>query len=115
MEAVKQLLANSANLSLVDKDGNAPLSLALSGDHIAIVKALLDAKASVNQRNNAQETSVTLAAKQNRVEILQVFLEVPDVEIITLEPSEASPAIHDLLVEAQQKKKATQKEQCRIM
>merc|ERR1711904_409956 len=104
---LNKLVSHGASLELSDKDGNAPLSVSASHGHFDIVKALIDFQASVNHQNKLKETPVTLAAKHNRVEILKTLLEVPDVEVLEILPSETSGDVQVLLEDARKNKKGS--------
>mmetsp|Transcript_21505 Transcript_21505/g.52688 ORF Transcript_21505/g.52688 Transcript_21505/m.52688 type:complete len:148 (+) Transcript_21505:246-689(+) len=68
VKAKKSLLNTAGDL------GNTGLHWASSGGHLAVVKALLEAKASVNAQNAVKDTPLHLAAWRDQVEVIEALV-----------------------------------------
>ena len=51
VDAVRQLIANSAVIKARDEDGNTPLALAAAAGKVAVVEVLIEARAEINTSN----------------------------------------------------------------
>ena len=81
-DAVKAILKKQrANLDLADKDGYTPILTAIKKGHIEIFEALLNAKASVDVKNNIGETALHIAARNGNTQIFDLLLTKVDVDI----------------------------------
>src|SRR5215510_1861037 len=73
-EALGQLIAAGAPLSVTDEDGNAPLALAAAGGHRASLELILAAGADPNAANRAGETALMLAAGKGHADAVALLL-----------------------------------------
>ena len=76
-EAIRALLAESEQIIVdsIDEAGWTALMHATSAGHDTVVRLLLDAGASVQLENDAQETALHLAAQRGRTEAARLLLE----------------------------------------
>ncbi len=75
MEIVELLLKNGANINLRNRDGETPLTIAVTKNSMELVKFLLENDADINLRNRDGETPLTIAAAKNFMEIVKFLLE----------------------------------------
>lgn len=75
LDAVETLLKHKAVIDAMDKNLWAPISLAASSGHDAVLKILLRAKASVNLGTNDGTTPLHLAAANGHYECTQLLVE----------------------------------------
>ena len=76
LEAVKQHIAAGTDINAKDAmSGSTPLITAATFDKKEIAKALIDAKADLNLKNNDGATALHVAAFFCRVEIAQLLLD----------------------------------------
>ena len=73
-QALGQLIAAGAKLSVTDEDGNAPLALAAAGGHRASLELILAAGADPNAPNRAGETALMLAAGKGNTDSVALLL-----------------------------------------
>jgi ankyrin repeat protein len=72
-EIVKDLLLHGAEIETRDYHGDTALALAVRGEHLDVIQALLDAKASMNTPNNQGQSPQDLAAESNNHELKALF------------------------------------------
>ena len=72
-QALGQLIAAGAKLSVTDEDGNAP-ALAAAGGHRASLELILAAGADPNAPNRAGETALMLAAGKGNTDSVALLL-----------------------------------------
>ena len=75
LEQVKDLIAESADLELVDGSGRTPVHVAAFASHEQVVIALSTAGANMNALEHQAYDIVTIAAVANDIEMLEVALE----------------------------------------
>jgi ankyrin repeat protein len=76
LEIVKQHIAAGTDINMKDQmSGATPLISAVTFERIAIVKALMDAKADLNIKNNDGSTALHVAAFFCRIEIVQLLMD----------------------------------------
>jgi len=75
--AVQVLLARGAEVDQTDKSrfANTALDAAVAGDHLEVVKVLLDHHASVNVRSSGGMTPLQKAAQNGNLEVCRLLLE----------------------------------------
>ena len=74
LQTVEMLLAHGAKVDPVDVEGNTPLIFSIEySSHPKIVNVLIEHGADVNHRNNAGETALSLAKKQNYTKTIQLL------------------------------------------
>lgn len=71
----------SLNVNAVDKFGNTALMIACAKGYIHCVKALLYVKADLDKQNKNKDTAISLAAQNNRKEVVSLLLFGQDSEI----------------------------------
>ena len=71
--------------------GNMAIHKSIENGNLEIVKLLVDNQASVNAQNYFDRTPTHVAAKQNRIEILQLLLSLPDVVVTTVDKMSNNP------------------------
>ena len=92
IDFVRHILKNDfVEVDVHDKWQNTPLHKAVERGSIEVVKILLDKKASVNSQNLFHRSSIHVAAKINRVEILQILMSLPEVVVNTIDKMSNSP------------------------
>ena len=73
---VKQLLAKSADVNAQDRLlGDTPLIKAVSGNHLAVARILLNAGANPNYQNQAEISAFLLAALKGQTDMVRLLLE----------------------------------------
>lgn len=72
---VEELMANQANLNIVDDQRNSPLHLAILNYHINFAKALIVKGLNLNSQNQNGDTPLHLAAKQGLLTLCAFLLE----------------------------------------
>ena len=87
--------ANTAGIDTKDEDGLTPLLLAVKGNHISTVKALVELGANVNQTCPAGDTSLHYAAKLGFNEVLLELLAVKTIEV-SLKNEQNSTPLHSV-------------------
>jgi ankyrin repeat protein len=76
LEIVRQHIAAGTDINMKDQmSGATPLISAVTFDRMAIVKALMDAKADLNIKNNDGSTALHVAAFFCRIEIVQLLMD----------------------------------------
>lgn len=71
---VQQLITAGVDLQAATEDGSSALLLATHSNRIEIARALIDAGASVNQKNLSQDSPYLLAGASGHNEILQLAI-----------------------------------------
>lgn len=76
LEAVKQHIEAGTDINVKDQmSGSTPLITAATFGHEAIVKALIDAKANLNLKNNEGSTALHAAAFFCNIEVVQMLID----------------------------------------
>jgi len=71
---IKALLVHGAKIDAINKYGDTPLTICVrGGSRPDIVEVLIEYGANVNHRNNAGETALSLAKKQNYTKTIQLL------------------------------------------
>ena len=74
-DLVKKKIESGADVNAKNNNGNTPLCVASSNEHIEIVKLLLEYGADVNAKNNYGSTPLYLASECGHTEIVKLLLE----------------------------------------
>jgi len=67
------LLAGKASVNVRNNDGNTPLHLAASNDHVEIVELLLAGKTDVNAKNNLGNTPLSGAKQSGYQDVVELL------------------------------------------
>ncbi|WP_342262895.1 ankyrin repeat domain-containing protein [Spiroplasma endosymbiont of Dromius quadrimaculatus] len=82
LEIVEELINNGADVNVTDKNGDIPLHNAISNDHEAITKLLIEKSANVNKINLFGKTPLLNATFQsNNIDIVKHLLNHPQINI----------------------------------
>jgi ankyrin repeat protein len=73
--AVRQLLAQGANINAQDDRGRTPVMAAAHGNHVETVQALIEAGADINIRNNHSDNPFPYAGAEGLLDILKLTID----------------------------------------
>lgn len=74
LDGVKQAIADGANLERRNSDGRTPLVVATKANRVAVARALLEAGADPNAKDNIQDSAFLYAGAEGLNEILEATL-----------------------------------------
>ena len=74
IEAVKEMIANGADIHMVNDLGETPLHVASSKGHLEIVKVLTASGGLVNEAKNDGDTPLHIASEVGHLEIVKVLI-----------------------------------------
>ncbi|VEL11800.1 unnamed protein product [Protopolystoma xenopodis] len=68
--------AEPSCIHLTDQEGNLPLHLAASGDHVDVIRALLDGNANIDSRNVRRWTALDAAAANGAIKAVNMLIKL---------------------------------------
>ncbi|MBQ6773099.1 MAG: ankyrin repeat domain-containing protein [Synergistaceae bacterium] len=76
-DVIKILLEKLQGKTLIDKDGNTPLMIALDKDNNnpGVIETLIDSASDLNAKNNSGRTALIIACDKNNLEAVKLLLE----------------------------------------
>ena len=84
LRLLELLVERGASLDITDTNGLTPIMTAAMKGHLPVVKLLLEAEASLMERDLKEQNILHLAAQQNRHEVIAVLLEGREGEVLAL-------------------------------
>jgi ankyrin repeat protein len=76
----RALLAKSADVNAVTKDGETALMMAAAGGHHHVMRALIRHGANINAKNKDDRTALMLAASNGEAPAVTVLLDQPEID-----------------------------------